>query len=81
MKKPLPYDAKWSPVQKHIKEMPCYFPLASSKVFLDGDVNFCLCIDYNNDIKENTIGNIKHEKLIDIYIWSKSKVAVEKRLF
>jgi MoaA/NifB/PqqE/SkfB family radical SAM enzyme len=63
----LPYDAKWLPVQKNTKKMPCHFPLASTKVFLNGDVKFCLCIDYNNDIPENTIGNIKHERLIDIY--------------
>jgi len=67
IKMPLPYDAKWMPVQEQKKKLPCYFPLASTKVFLNGDVNFCLCIDYNNDITENTIGNIKYERLIDIY--------------
>jgi MoaA/NifB/PqqE/SkfB family radical SAM enzyme len=72
MKKPLSSDNKWMPVQRDIKKMPCYFPLASTKVYLNGDVNFCLCIDYNNDIAENKIGNIKHEKLIDIYNGTKA---------
>jgi hypothetical protein len=73
MNTPLPYDGKWIPVQDQIKKIPCHFPLASTKVFLNGDVNFCLCIDYNNDIAENLIGNIKHEKLIDIYNGVKAK--------
>jgi len=69
--KELPHDAKWL-VHTEKKDIPCYLPVVSTKVFVNGDVKFCTCIDYNN-ISENTLGNIKNDRLVDIYNGKKAK--------
>jgi len=63
--KELPHDAKWLACTEK-KDTPCYLPAVSTKVFVNGDVKFCTCIDYNNST-ENTLGNIRNDRLVDIY--------------
>lgn len=74
--KTLPHGAKWL-TARETKDIYCYLPIVSTKVFVNGDVKFCNCVDYNN-VSENTLGNIKSSKLIDLYNGEKAKKLFRK---
>ena len=61
---PLPFDGQW--YEDRINTEQCLLPILAMLVFVNGDVSFCPCCDYDGN-KELYIGNIKTDKLIDIY--------------
>ncbi len=69
--KQLPYDATWCPTV-YRNPIPCMYPIIHTKVLVNGDVNFCSCIDYDNS-PENTIGNVMKSDLGTIYNGDRAK--------
>lgn len=61
----LPYDATWLPITAH-DNIPCMIPLLYATVFVNGNVKFCSCTDYD-DLTDNTLGNIMENDLASIY--------------
>ena len=61
---PLPFDGQW--YEDRINTEQCLLPILAMLVFVNGDVSFCPCCDYNGN-KELHIGNIKMNNLIDMY--------------
>ena len=73
--RPLPLDAEWlSPGCAAELEAagPCAYPIYHLKVLVNGDVNFCSCVDYDND-PENSIGSVHDQVLSDIYNGERAK--------
>lgn len=60
---PLPFDAEWSEVKRNTTA--CLMPLAACQVYVNGDVSFCHCCDYNA-AREFALGNVAEHSLIDI---------------
>lgn len=67
--KPLPFDGTWAgpDVAAHLEEGgPCAYPIVHLKVVVNGDVQFCSCVDHDSNA-ENKIGNVTCDSLTDIY--------------
>lgn len=63
-RQPLPMQAEWNH-SKHNTEQ-CLIPLVALQVFVNGDVSFCPCSDYDG-VKDLSLGNIMEKPLLDLY--------------
>ncbi|HWF46220.1 MAG TPA: radical SAM protein [Bryobacteraceae bacterium] len=66
---PLPFDGTWLSAEtaRSLESGgPCAYPIYHLKVVVNGDVQFCSCVDYDSNA-ENKIGNVNEEPLSAIY--------------
>lgn len=66
----LPFQATWSTNRDSKKQ--CLIPLVACQVFVNGEVSFCPCDDFDND-EELHLGSIHNDTLINIYNTNKTK--------
>jgi radical SAM protein with 4Fe4S-binding SPASM domain len=60
----LPWDAEWAGPRQNTRQ--CLLPLVACQVFVNGDVSFCPCCDYDA-LPDFALGNVTEQSLLDIY--------------
>jgi radical SAM protein with 4Fe4S-binding SPASM domain len=60
----LPWDAEWMGPRQNTRQ--CLLPLIACQVFVNGDVSFCPCCDYDA-LPEFALGNLQNHSLLDLY--------------
>lgn len=63
---PLPGDAQWFQSEKQDERPQCLIPLFACIVFSNGNVSFCPCDNFD-DTEELRLGNIRDQRLVDLY--------------
>jgi len=68
----LPYSATWK-LKKVQNNSPCIHPLFVCRIFSDGNVSFCGCVDFNH-IEDFALGNLNNQSLVEIYNSKKNQM-------